>query len=47
MISSPIHPCAIVETPTSYTKYLLPVSRCRLSSFIRHPKNMHSSGVCS
>ena len=37
----------LLSAPTGYTKYLLPVSGCWLSSFICHPKNMHSSGVCS
>ena len=35
----------LLRAPT--VKYLLPVSRCWLSSFICHPKIMHSSGVCS
>ena len=38
----------LLSAPTGYTKYLLlPVCGCWLSSFICHPKNMHSSGVCS
>ena len=37
----------LLRAPTGYTKYSLLVSGCWLSSFICHPKNMHSSGVCS
>ena len=37
----------LLRAPTGYTKYLLLVSGCWSSSFICHPKNMHSSGVCS